>query len=87
MSNRQTINNVKLGHCPLTDTIMLYRHGKDPRLALDIREAESDVMEVLVAHMMHRAPRGSEKVVTIGGKQYKIRVTPNTLVEQNQEKR
>jgi hypothetical protein len=71
------LTKVKLGHSPLTDTIFLYRHGKDPALALDKREAEADVMSVLVAYMMHDAPKGSEKVITLGDKQYTIRVTPN----------
>lgn len=71
------LDKVKLGHSPLTDTIFLYRHGKDPALALDKREAEADVMAVLVAHMMHDAPNGAVKVVTLGDKQYTIRVTPN----------
>jgi hypothetical protein len=68
--------NIKLGHSPLTDTIFLYRHGKDAGLALDKREAEADVMAVLVAHMMHEAAKGSEKIITLNGRQYKIRLTP-----------
>jgi hypothetical protein len=72
------LRKIKLGHSPLTDTIFLYRHGKDARLALDKREAEADVMSVLVAHMMHDAPNGSEKVITLGDKKYTIRVTPYT---------
>jgi hypothetical protein len=83
MTNRQTINNVKLGYCPLTDRIMLYRQGKHQGLALERREAESDVMEVLVVCMMHEAPGGSERVVIIGGKQYRISVTPNNMVFDN----
>lgn len=74
------LKKVKLGHSPLTDTIFLYRHGKDPALALDKREAEVDVMAVLVEHMMHDAPKGSEKVITLGDKQYMIRVTPNSQI-------
>lgn len=75
------LDKVKLGHSPLTDTIFLYRHGKDPALALDKREAEADVMAVLVEHMMHDAPKGSEKVITLGDKQYTIRVTPNARIQ------
>ena len=71
------LDKIKLGHSPLTDTIFWDRHGKDPELALDKRTAESDVMAVLVAHMMHDAPKGSEKVITLGGREYTIRVTPN----------
>ena len=76
------LDKVKLGHSPLTDTIFLYRHGKDPALALDKREAEADVMAVLVAHMMHGTAKGSEKVITIGEQQYTVRVTPNVMQQQ-----
>ena len=71
------LDKIKLGHSPLTDAIFLYRHGKDVEMALDKREAEADVMSVLVAHMMHDAPKGSEKVITLGDKKYTVRVTPN----------
>lgn len=74
------LNKIKLGHSPLTDTIFLYRHGKDPALALDKRKAEADVMSVLVEHMMHDAPKGSEKIITIGNKQYLIKVTLNLVL-------
>ena len=70
------LTKVKLGYSPLTDTIFLYRHGKDPSFALDKREAESDVMAVLVQHMMHNAPNGSEKTISFGDAKYIIRVTP-----------
>jgi hypothetical protein len=72
------LRKIRLGHSPLTDTIFLYRHGKDAALALDKREAEADVMTVLIDHMMHNAPNGSQKVITLGDQQYTIRVTPNT---------
>jgi len=70
------LNRVRLGHSGLTDKIYLYRHGKDPHLALDRREAEADVMTVLIDHMMHNAPKGSEKVISINGAKYKVCVTP-----------
>lgn len=72
------LENIKLGHSPLTDTIYLYRHGKDPALALDKREAEGDVMAVLIEHMMHQAPDGAEKIVSFGDARYLVRVTPIT---------
>lgn len=71
-----SLEKIKLGHSPLTDTIFLYRHGKNPDMVLEKREAEADVMGVLVAHMMHGMPEGSEKVITIGKKKYNVRVTP-----------
>lgn len=70
------LNNIKLGHSPLSDEIFLYRHGKDPELALDKRKAEGDVMGVLVAHMMHGWPNGSSKEITFGDKRYEIQVKP-----------
>lgn len=70
------LNKIKLGHSPLSDSIYLYRHGKDPNLALDKRGAEADVMAVLVKHMMHDAPKGSEKTIKLGEQQYIVRVTP-----------
>lgn len=70
------LDKIKLGHSPLTDTIFLYRHSKDEGLTLEKREAEADVMAVLVEHMMYNAPNGSKKVVRLGDKQYKIVVTP-----------
>jgi hypothetical protein len=70
------LKKVKLGYSPLSDSIYLYRHGKDPNLAIDKRDAEADVMAVLVEHMMHDAPKGSEKIVQFGDKKYNVRVTP-----------
>ena len=72
----QALDKIKLAHSPLTDTIFLYRHGKDSGLALEKREAEADVFSALIAHMMHDAPKGSEKVVALGDKKYTVRVTP-----------
>jgi len=70
------LENIKIGHSELTDSLFIYRHGKDPELALDKRPAERDVFTALIRHMMHESPKGSERTVTIGDKQYLIRVTP-----------
>ena len=71
-----SLDNIKLGHSTLTDSIFLYRHGKDQGLALEKREAESDVFCVLVEYMMYNSPKGSIKKVTIDGKPYTVKVTP-----------
>jgi len=47
------MKSIGLRHSSLTDTIYLCRFGKDPGLALDKREAEQDVMTVLVEHLFH----------------------------------
>ena len=70
------LDNIRLGHSPLTDSIFLYRHGKDKELALDKRPADVDVMAVLVEHMMYNAPNGSSKVITLGDKKYTVLVKP-----------
>jgi len=70
------LEKVKLGYSPLSDSIYLYRHGKDSNLALEKREAEKDVMAVLVEYMMHNAPKGSEKIVQFGEKKFNVRITP-----------
>lgn len=72
------LSKIQLRHSPLSDKIYLCRFGKDPHTALDKREAERDVMIVLVEHMMHDAPGGSEKVFTLGKRKYRLRLTPET---------
>lgn len=55
---------------------MLYRHGKDAHTALDKRDAERDVMAVLVEYMMDDAPKGAVKRVKFGSQWYEITVRP-----------
>lgn len=76
------LDNIKLAFSPLSETIYLFRHGKNETLALDKRAAEHDVMRVLVDMMMSDAPKGAEKIVTFQDietgikERYKIRVEP-----------
>ena len=70
------IENIKLGYSSLDGKIYIYRHGKDPRSALERIEAEADVMAVLVQQMMDDAPNGSVKTFTLGDKQYELRLKP-----------
>ena len=72
------LDNIKLGHSPLTDSIFLYRHGKNVGLALEKREAEADVFCVLIEHMMFKAKNGAAKTVSVGDKKYQIIVRPLT---------
>ncbi len=73
-----SLDNVGIVHSKLINKIYLYRQGKNPHIVLEKREAESDVMAALIDHMMHGAPNGSDKVITIGRKKYKVAVTPIT---------
>jgi len=70
------LNNIKLAISPLTKKIMLYRHGKNAHIALDKREAERDVMAVLVEYMMDGMPNGAVKRVRFGTQWYEITVNP-----------
>lgn len=45
-----SLDKVLLGYSPLSDTIYMYRYGKQRNIALDKRNAEADVMAVLVEH-------------------------------------
>ena len=73
-----SLDNAGLFHSKLSDKIYLYRQGKNPHIVLEKREAEADVMAVLIDYMMHGAPNGSDKVIIIGNKKYKVAVTPIT---------
>jgi hypothetical protein len=70
------LDNIKLGYSPLSDSIYLYRHGKDEHLALEKREAESEVMGVLVKKLMHDAPNGSHMTFGWDDKAYEITLKP-----------
>lgn len=76
MPSAPKLENIRIVHSPLSDSIFIIRVGVDKGLALDKREAEADLMTALVDHMMYNAPKGSEKDVTINGKSYTVRVTP-----------
>ena len=70
------IHNVKIGHSALSNSLYLYRHGKNEAVALEKRECESDVFIALVQYMMHEAPNGAVKTVFIDGAEYEIKVVP-----------
>lgn len=70
------LSKVKLAVSPLSGAVVMYRHGKDPAVALEKRNVEEDVFTVLIDHMMASAPRDAEKCVTVDGQQYLVRVTP-----------
>lgn len=70
------INKIKLGFSPLTESIYLYRHGKDERVALEKREAEIDIFRVITEYMMYNAPKGSRKVFSFGESSYELILRP-----------
>ena len=70
------LDKIKLGHSGLTDTIYLYRHGKDPVMALDKREADGDVMSVFVQKMMYGAPKGATMNLKLGDEYFVVSCKP-----------
>lgn len=59
-----SLDKIKVGHSPLTNRINVYRLGKDPKFALESRDATREVMGSVVEHLMHDAPKGARTVVT-----------------------
>ena len=70
------LSRVRVGFSPLSGRIMLYRHGKDPRVALERRDAEAQVVSAVVEWVMHDAPKGATVRLTIDGRQYDMTVVP-----------
>lgn len=70
------MNKIKIGFSPLTESLFIYRHGKDETVALDKREAQADVMTAVVQYMTHDAPQGASQDVKVGEHWYTITVTP-----------
>lgn len=71
-----SLEKVRIAHSPLTDSLYIYRHGKDAGIALEKKDCEAMLFAALVEHMMFNARKGSHKVVSFGEKQYKITVIP-----------
>lgn len=78
------IEKVRIGYSPLSKTLYLYRHGKNPAVALEKREAEHDVMAALVQYLTDDSPKGSEMEFTLGDRRYRVRVEPVATPEGEQ---
>ncbi len=70
------LSKIKLGHSGLTDSVYLYRHGKDPQNILDKRKIDDEMMAAFIDKMMHGAPNGAEMVVRLGDLKYKVICVP-----------
>jgi hypothetical protein len=57
------LDKIKVGHSPLSDSILLYRMGKDPLCALESKDVTNMVLGAAVEHLMHDAPNGSHKTI------------------------
>ena len=70
------LNNIKIGVSGFDGSIYIYRHGKHSTVALDKRRAEPDVIAAFIQHMLHRMPKGAEKTISFGDKQYRLICKP-----------
>jgi hypothetical protein len=71
-----SINKHRIGYQPLSGGIALYRHGKDPCLALDKRDALREVMFAACKHLLHDMPEGASATIDIDGREYIIVILP-----------
>lgn len=70
------LSKIRIGFSSLSGKCYLYRHGKDPQVALDKREATPEVQAAIVEMMMDGAPKGASQKVTFGNGWYEITVKP-----------
>jgi len=69
------IENIKIGVSALDGAVNLYRHGKNPGLALEQRAAEADLFSALVAHMFFGTEnKTAVKEFTLRGKTYRVKL-------------
>jgi len=65
---------IKLGVSELTNTIYLYRYGKDENVVLDKREAYRDVLRVITTLMMQDMDKGATVEYCFGDQWYELSV-------------
>lgn len=67
-----SVNNHRIGWSPLSNQINLYRHGKDPSLALEQRDALNEVLTAAMHYLMdERHPSGAVRM-EFNGKVYQL---------------
>ena len=83
---KSSVHNHRIGWSPLSNTINLYRHGKDPSLALDQRNALNEVLTAAMRYLMDdRHPSGAVRM-EFNGRVYQLTaddVTTEPLPPQN----
>lgn len=84
-----SLDKIRLGYSPLSQTIHLYRHGKDPNVALEKREAEFDVLQVITDMMLDGVPKegkGARKTYRFDDEYFEIQVLRKTAEDFNKDK-
>lgn len=69
------IENIKIGVSALDATVYLYRHGKNPNLALEQRAANADLFAALVTHLFFDTEnKTAVKEFTLKGRTYRVKL-------------
>lgn len=76
-SKRFSIENIRVAHSPLSNELVIYRHGVDRGLALDKRYATPEIMKALMDYFFHDVEdsiAGIEQGFEINGNTYQVTV-------------
>ena len=72
------LSKIAVRYSPLSQTLMLCRFGKDPRIALDRREVTGEVMRALVEYMLTDGfEKGASLDFWVNGEGYTATLKPN----------
>ncbi len=74
---RFSIENIRVGLSPLSNELFIYRHGKDPRLALEKRSATPEIMSTVMDYFFHDVEDdvpGIEQTFEINGDLFQVTI-------------
>lgn len=76
-----TVHKHRVGYQPLSGGISLYRHGSDPRIALEQRDALQEVMMAACQHLLHgmEEAQGITAEIQISRKKYIVALFPTRV--------
>jgi len=67
------LDNITVGHSPLTNRLFIYRFGKkNPHMALDKREATSEVLNSALRHLLVLLKEGASIEFDIDSSKYRL---------------
>ena len=67
------LENITVGHSKLTNRVFIYRFGKkDPQIALDKREATSEVLDSALRHLIVLLKEGASIEFDIDSTKYRL---------------
>lgn len=73
------MNRIRVATSPLSGQIHIYRHGKDPHIALDRRDCTQEAIIAFAEMMLHDSPKGARVSVRLGDKACEIVAKPMSV--------